>query len=201
MIVCLLSLDAKAEGTVSAPLSLSGSDKLSIGAELGATTTLGSQVVGDSQGAGVLGSYKLDPNWSVQGDMFFSSRTNNYRFYSWYGPYNQQLNSNSVTLTLGPVYRPTSRRFSPLIGFLGSYEHDYYSLQNYCYERLAYSQDSLFVGPMVGLEYRITRDVTIGAELRYMMNVVTSNNLPAPYNTTNGSLNYYMAGINVKFNF
>lgn len=199
-LVCLLSQYALAD-SISAPFSLEASQKLSIGAEVASASYIGSQNVGESTGVGVLGSYKLNPNFAIQGDMYFSNHVTTYQFWTWYGPYNQLINSNSVALSIGPVYRPTSKKLSPLIGALLSYNHDYDNIPNpYQYgSQTIYGVDSLYTGPMVGLEYRITNDIAIGMDIRYMMNLVSSSNLPAPY--SGQTPNYYQAGLNLKFSF
>lgn len=200
--IVIFFISFQAGAASSTGYSIQGSQRLSIGAEVGAASPIGYSNSSESDGLGVLGSYKLDPNWSIQGDMFFSSHKTTYQFYSWYGPYSQSINSNSVALTVGPVYRPTSRRFSPVLGALASYQHDYSNVSNtYSYgQQPSYGSDSLYAGPMAGLEYRITRDITIGLDVRYMLNLASRTDLPQPYNT-NANQNYYMAGVNLKFSF
>lgn len=185
-----------------AAVTLDGSEKLSIGAEIASAAYVGTTNVGQSQGVGVIGAYKIDPKIAIQFDMFFSNHVTTYQFWSWYGPYNQLVNSNSVALTAGPIYRASGKKFSPIIGGLVSYQHDYNNIPNpYVYgQRPTYDVDSLYFGPVVGLDYEITRDISIGLDLRYMFNAGSSSNLPAPYDS-NLDQNYYMAGVNLKFNF
>lgn len=205
------------------PSKFSGGIELGVGAFPGASNVSGMNEVG------LVGDYKLDSHWGLEGRMAFSqfSLTNPYYYSGWngwrgdwddwyryyypsYAVYGgQTVNFSQVDLTFGPTYRFLTGRFSPVVGGLVGYIHRYYSAPtsvgyNYYQPGFSGSSDSLAVGALVGVDYKLTKELSIGADLRYMVPFAYGTNSGYYYPATSSpleSLNYYTTTVNLKFSF
>lgn len=214
---------------VSSPAVQPQQSKLRGGVELGTGNFMGGTSLSSINGLGILGDYKLDRKWSAEARMFFSQYSLSQPYYysawggwngdwdNWYRGYwnRYQLGSNTVgfnqvDLSIGPNYRLLSSRFSPVFGAFVQYSHKYYSVPStpsvyYGYYNTGYggSSDSVALGALVGVEYQLDKDISIGADLRFVMPIGSTSASTYYPGTPQSidSLNYYIGSVNLKFGF
>ena len=197
----------------SAPtVSLRPSPKFKMGVDLEFGNFVGGQGLSSLAGVGFLGDYKLDRHWGLEGRLAFLtfdlSTPYYYSGWGWGRPcysYAETVTYNQVEATFGPTYRILTGKFSPVLGAMLGYTHRYFTQPTYGYSTVGYSgnSDSLSVGGLVGLDYQVTKEFSIGADLRYMVPVSYSANsyyYPSTRSPVEG-LNYYVGSINLKFIF
>lgn len=158
------------------------------GAELGAGALFSDYShTGTVTGIGLLGNYKLDPHWSLTGEAFFANygwQSFGYQYAGWgrYYYYETDYNTNEFDLEAGPRYRFSTGKVSPVIGGVLGYAHRY--IANYGYgpgyyynpNPVGFSSDSLGVGPLLGVDFKVTKDVALGLDWRYLFTDSSSPN-------------------------
>jgi hypothetical protein len=189
------------------------SGKFSAGLELGGGQFPGTSHISSIGGFGFLGDYNFTSQWALEGRLMFSNYSvNNPYLYNGgyygygYGYYYGGINYSQVDVTLGPNYRILKTPLSPVIGGMVGYSHRYFNSPYYSYYNNSQgTSDSAEVGPYLGLDYRVSKAFSFGADFRYMVPFASSNSGGVQYwptpNQPVENLNYYIGGVYVKFSF
>lgn len=126
-------------------------------------------------GLGIIYDYKINSTLLLDSRATFTSYgfTGGYYVTSWYGTYYNQadFNYSQVDISSGPIYRPLNKRLSPVVGIVLDYGHRYAQAnqQGYTYQVYGLPNDSFSAGPLVGLDLRLTKDMCLGLDLRYLV--------------------------------
>lgn len=165
--------------------------------------------VGNINGAfagGVTASMLFPEGFDVEANLLFSSydvKTNDPYFYYNGGRYITNL--KQINVLAGANYHILQGRVSPLVGILAGYTRRSYT------DKVTFGHpgnnstgsNAFDAGFLMGVEVAATKRITIGADIRYLMNLTYRTDDPLAYEGAVfgdpiESLNYYFATISLK---
>ncbi len=153
---------------------------------------------------------------SIEGDVTYSSydvkNANASSYYSYYS-YNTALVTTLNQWNIDGVikYKFLRGTLTPVAGaILGFTRRDYSDRVNYGYSNSATGSNAFDGGLMAGLDVRASDNLTVGADVRYLMNISYRTDNPLAYGVGNSSyigsvplesLSYAIMSLNTKLSF
>lgn len=182
------------------------STKFSVGGLVGIGSYPSLDNVNGSYAAGLLAEMSFDERFGIELSGIFSNYDLKNLTPNFYIP-SYIVSVNQFDLTTGLDYKILDTRITPVVGLLAGYTRRSYSDRvTYGYSSPMKGSNAFNGGFRIGVDVKAGKRLTVGADMRYMMNLSyrTDDALAynaAAYNSTSpieGS-SYYFATVNLKF--